>query len=135
MVSRSLTQNILAKNLTTILLEYANHCQTPYHYLFAIANTLNTTSSTGFDNIYTNIIRNTIITGTVPEKLKIAKIVPIFKSGNNAYFNNYRPISILPTLSKVLYKIVCNIYINNIYYINTNMDFDRNTPLPIQYYN
>ena len=102
----------------------------------AIANSLKKISSPGFDNISTDIIRNTIneistplahiinqsfITGTVPDKLKIAKIVPIFKSGNNTSFNNYRSISILPTISKVSEQIVCNRFVdflekNNILY-------------------
>ncbi len=37
---------------------------------------------------------------------KIAKIIPIFKSGDKNNMNNYRPISILPTLSKVLERTV-----------------------------
>ena len=44
--------------------------------------------------------------GIFPKKLKIAVIKPIFKSGERANMNNYRPISILPYLSKVLEKII-----------------------------
>ena len=40
--------------------------------------------------------------------MKIAKIVPIHKSGNKKILNNYRPISILPAFSKLLEKLVCN---------------------------
>ena len=40
--------------------------------------------------------------------LKTAKIVPIFKSRDNNFLNNYRHISILPAISKVLEKLVCN---------------------------
>ena len=40
--------------------------------------------------------------------MKIAKVVPIFKSGDKHIFNNYRPISILPAFSKILEKIVAN---------------------------
>ena len=40
--------------------------------------------------------------------MKIAKVVPIFKSGDKHLFNNYRPISILPAFSKILEKIVAN---------------------------
>jgi hypothetical protein len=38
--------------------------------------------------------------------LKVAKIVPIFKKGDNTNMNNYRPIALLPVLSKVLEKII-----------------------------
>ena len=44
----------------------------------------------------------------MPGNLKTAKIVPIFKSGDKTALNNYRPISILPAISKVLEKLVCN---------------------------
>ena len=42
-----------------------------------------------------------------PDKLKIAKVVPIHKSDDETMFNNYRPISILPPLSKVFEKVIC----------------------------
>lgn len=44
--------------------------------------------------------------GSVPKQAKIAKITPIHKSGDNNDLNNYRPISILPSLSKIYEKIV-----------------------------
>ena len=44
--------------------------------------------------------------GTFPSIFKKAVIVPIFKSGDRFIFNNYRPIAILPTISKILEKIV-----------------------------
>ena len=40
--------------------------------------------------------------------MKIAKIVPIHKAKAKNYFNNYRPISLLPTFSKILEKIIFN---------------------------
>ena len=49
-----------------------------------------------------HIINLTFLTGIVPKELKIAKVIPIFKSGNSSSFNNYRPISILPVFSKIL---------------------------------
>jgi hypothetical protein len=45
--------------------------------------------------------------GVVPDQLKIAKIVPIFKSGDPLLMDNYRPISLLSNFSKVLEKM-CN---------------------------
>ena len=40
-----------------------------------------------------------------PDKLKIAKILPVFKSDDPSLFSNYRPISVLLCLSKVFEKL------------------------------
>ena len=45
-------------------------------------------------------------TGIVPNQLKIAKVIPVFKNGDSNYVNNYRPISILTRLSKIFEKCV-----------------------------
>ena len=34
--------------------------------------------------------------GVFPTELKIANVVPIFKSGDETIFTNYRPVSVLP---------------------------------------
>ena len=46
--------------------------------------------------------------GIFPEKLKIARVTPIFKSGEKALVNNYRPISVLSCFSKILERIMYN---------------------------
>ena len=40
--------------------------------------------------------------------MKIAKVIPLFKSGDNNIYKNYRPVSILPSFSKILEKAVYN---------------------------
>jgi hypothetical protein len=60
----------------------------------------------------THIINLSLSTGIVPTKMKIAKVIPIFKSGDRSDFSQYRPISILPVFSKLLEKIVAKKLIN-----------------------
>ena len=45
-----------------------------------------------------------MITGVVPVKMLVGKITCIFKSGDPKNIANYRPVSILPVLSKILEK-------------------------------
>ena len=53
-----------------------------------------------------HIINLSLSTSTVPTLWKSAKVNPIFKSGNPDLVENYRPISILPILSKLLERTV-----------------------------
>jgi hypothetical protein len=53
-----------------------------------------------------HIFNQSLATGQIPEKFKIAKVIPIFKSGDALNPSNYRPISLLSTFSKILEKIV-----------------------------
>ena len=43
--------------------------------------------------------------GQFPSKMKTAKIIPMYKSGDKHCFNNYRPVSLLPQFSKILEKL------------------------------
>ena len=45
-------------------------------------------------------------TGCMPDTLKIANIIPIYKSKETDQFKNYRPISLLLSISKIFEKIV-----------------------------
>ena len=56
--------------------------------------------------VLTIITNQSLSTGIFPEKLKIAKVLPLFKKGNCHHFDNYRPISLLPSISKVIERIV-----------------------------
>ena len=54
----------------------------------------------------THIFNLSLCSGVVPQKMKLAKVVPIFKKGDALLVNNYRPISLLTSLSKILEKLV-----------------------------
>ena len=47
-----------------------------------------------------------MLSGVFPDELKIAKVIPLYKSGSSNLMSNYRPISILPTLSKIFEKLI-----------------------------
>lgn len=101
---------------------------TPYEFYptnsFEVHKTielLNKKSAVGYDNISTKfcnyikeplchiiakLINKCIIDGKFPQNLKIAKVTPIFKNGNNMHVNNYRPISVITTFSKIFEKIM-----------------------------
>lgn len=81
-----------------------------------IIEKLNPNKSTGLDGIsaktlkyssdaitpsISHIINKSIEMGIFPDRLKDAFVVPIFKTGDKHDPNNYRPISILPTISKI----------------------------------
>ena len=54
------------------------------------------------------MINQVLNNGIFPDKLNIAKVVPIFKKGDSALTTNYRPISLLPVVSKVIEKYIYN---------------------------
>ena len=54
------------------------------------------------------IINQSLVTGIFPTKLKIAKVLPLFKKEDPTLMDNYRPVSLLPSISKVFEKIVFN---------------------------
>ena len=52
-------------------------------------------------NMYMSLLR-----GVFPSELKIARVIPLFKSGESNKFSNYRPVSVLPLFSKVLERLM-----------------------------
>ena len=54
------------------------------------------------------IINQSLETGQFPTVMKLADVVPLFKSKDRSLETNYRPISLLSTMSKILEKVVYN---------------------------
>ena len=100
--------------------EYDRDLVTSESEITAIIKNLNIVGG-GLDKISTKILLKTykscihhlvyffnlcLKTNIFPDQLKIALIVPIYKSGEKGSFTNYRPISLLPIFSKILEKIL-----------------------------
>ena len=54
----------------------------------------------------THLCNMSLMEGVFPDELKKANVIPLFKSGDPMIFSNYRPVSLLPVLSKVFEKIM-----------------------------
>ena len=54
---------------------------------------------------FTHICNISYESSVFPDKMKLAKVVPIFKSGEKNRFTNYRPVSLLPQFFNVLEKL------------------------------
>ena len=90
-------------------------------FVFKELKCLNVTKSTGLDNIparflkdgapvlktpITAIINQSIQSGIVPDEMKEARVSPIYKKNSPLEVGNYRPVSILCIVSKILERSV-----------------------------
>ena len=91
--------------------------------VLSIIKSLKPKGTSGYDGISSNILKqcvHTVIkpltyicnlsltTGDFPERCKPAILRPIYKKGDHNEINNYRTISLLPTISKILEKVILN---------------------------
>ena len=94
---------------------------TDHNEILKILQDLKPKKSAGHDNITPELLKQidthvaypisiltnkSITSGIVPEFLKLSKVIPIFKSKSRDDLANYRPISLLPILSKILEKVI-----------------------------
>jgi len=78
------------------------------------------------DNIihaFAHIFNQSFTTGIFISAFKKAKIIPVFKKGFSTDVNNYRPISLLPVISKVLEKLM---YTRVVSFLNQQKFFSLN---------
>jgi len=104
------------KTTNSIFLSPTDHCE-----VARIIDQLKNKKSSGIDGISTKLIKTlkneitkplsvlinkSLAEGVFPKELKIAKIIPIYKAKDRDSLNNYRPISLLPSISKIYEKVV-----------------------------
>ena len=53
----------------------------------------------------TDMINKSIYGGTFPDCVKLAEVIPVCKKADNRKKENYRPVSILPCLSKIFERV------------------------------
>ena len=71
----------------------------------------------------TTIINQSLHTGIFPDKLKIAKVIPLFKKGDPTLIEKYRLISLLPAISKIFERVIFNQM--NAYFTLNNLFYDK----------
>ena len=113
---------------------------------------LSSNKATGIDKISSKIIKiaapvtsdsltlifNLSITlSCFPDEWKTARVIPLYKNGQRNLPGNYRPISVLPAISKILER---NLYDQLYNYLtkyellsNVNLVFEKSTPQPLHY--
>lgn len=126
-IGETLASNITTQNLN---LERETFCNSEFQFspvspeeLGIIIDDLDTSKAAGWDNIdvktvkecknelksvLCKLINQSLLCGKFPNALKIARVSPMYKAGNKEDPNNYRPISVLPILSKLFERIVNN---------------------------
>ena len=57
---------------------------------------------------------HSIGTNTFPDDFKVGKVAPMFKSGDKEDLNNYRPISVLPTIARIFERLLHNQLYDNL---------------------
>ena len=82
---------------------------------------------TGFDKVNMNLVKTSISaiaqplsylinlsisTRIVPDNIKLAKILPVYKNESHSSFTKYQPISILPAFSKFFEKVMFERLVN-----------------------
>ena len=89
--------------------------------VYDIIMSLETKTSLDIDNLNTKVLKKvanliasplshvfnlSLQMGILPDRLKISRTVPVFKAGKTDNLSNYRPISCLPVMSKIIEKFV-----------------------------
>ena len=108
--------------------------------IFNINNELNINHAAGYDDIsyyfiklfssvltpvLSTLVNSAMTLGIFLEKLKLSKIIPLFKKDDKFDVNNYCPIFILTCFTKIFEKVIFNCLLN--FFINILFWYQINT--------
>ena len=94
---------------------------TDFEEVYSLCKEINISKSSSIETLSSKIIKDaflvlilqlvylfnlSLIHRVLPQKWKVATVVPLFKGGNHLDVGNYRPISLLPLPGKILENIV-----------------------------
>ena len=114
--NHSFDKYLLNPNMNSFYVKSTN-----IHEIIKLSSLLKTEKSNGPDSISPKVIKNCIQyfvnplcdifnkslnSGIVPDKLKVAKIVPVYKKNDLKNVENYRPIALLSVFAKLLEKLM-----------------------------
>ena len=109
--------------------------------VFDILTSLDASKASGIDNVSPKIFKycaapllqvichlfsTSLQNNSIPQEWRTHCVIPIYKAGDKSSVSNYRPISLLCILSKVLKRIVYNNIIRHVQGKLTNMEISIN---------
>ena len=97
--------NVNKKEMMDVIKSFANKTSTDYNgmNMFILKKITNC-----IVDPFLHIYDISFSKGVFPDAWKIARVIPLFKSGDKHVFTNYRPVSLLPQFSKILEKLFNN---------------------------
>ena len=98
-----------SENLSTIAIHpsFVNYCHTFVNYCHTFVNYCHTLIKEHISIPLATIFCCSISSSTLPDKFKIASVIPVHKQGSQLILNNYRPISLLSIFNGLLERLVC----------------------------
>ena len=115
------TLNTVFEHYKGVILRDSFNFATAEHTILTILKNTNVSKAAGLDNLsgpflkdgakvlakpITDICHLSITSGKFPHSCKLAKLKPIYKNGSLTEASNYRSVSLLPLISKVIEKVI-----------------------------
>ncbi len=121
---KEVTMSVFEEIDSKILKEIVQHLKSSTCYLDTLPTSFFKSVLNCLESDLLEVVNASLLSGTFPNSLKTADVKPLLKKRNldNTMLSNYRPISNLPFIGKIIEKVVFN-QLNN--YLNSNGYLDN----------